>query len=100
DVRPQGVERHAAFAIPLGPGNLDAVQAPCTHDLDALRTQTHRVLDRPLHGTPEHDPLFELLRDRVRDQLCVNLWFANFFDIDVNRHAHELLQLTAQILNV
>src|SRR3954466_1497202 len=100
DVRPQGVKRHAAFAIPLGTGNLDAIQTSGAHDFDALRAKTHCVLDRPLHGTPKHDPLFELLRDRICDELRVDLGLANFLDVDVNRHTHEFLQLTAQIFDV
>src|SRR5215468_7131881 len=69
DVRAQRVERHPALAVPLGPRDLDAVQAPRTHDLDALRAEAHRVLHRALHRAAEHDPFLELLRDRIGDQL-------------------------------
>src|SRR6185436_12527738 len=71
NVRAQGVKRNAAFPIPLGPGDLDAIQSPGAHDLDSLRAKAHRILDRPLHGTPKHDPFFELLRDRIGDQLRI-----------------------------
>src|SRR4029078_6694563 len=37
DVGAQRMQRHAAFAIPLAPGDLDAVEAARAHDLDALR---------------------------------------------------------------
>src|SRR5512135_648531 len=40
DISTEGMQRHAAFAIPLGPGDLDAVQAARTHDLDPLRAET------------------------------------------------------------
>ena len=83
DVGAQRVQRHAAFAIPLGARDLDAVQAARAHDLDALRAQAHRVLHRALHRAAEHDPLLELLRDRVGDQLRVDLGLADLLDVDV-----------------
>src|SRR5207253_5910874 len=46
DVGAQRVKRHAAFAVPLGARDLDAVQAARRHDLDALRAQAHGVLHR------------------------------------------------------
>src|SRR5690606_12495568 len=62
DVGAQRVQWHTAFAIPLGTGNLDSVQAPGTHDLDALGAQAHSVLHRALHGATEHNASLELLR--------------------------------------
>src|SRR5512144_888038 len=61
DIGTQGMQRHAAFAIPLGTCDLDTVQTATAHDLDALRAQTHRILHRTLHGAAEHDAFFELL---------------------------------------
>ena len=78
------MQRHAALAIPLGARDLDAVQAPGAHDLDALRAQAHRVLHRALHRAAEHDPLLELLRDRVGDQLRVDLGLADLLDVHVH----------------
>src|SRR5206468_5384164 len=69
DVGAQRVKRHAPFAIPFGARDLDAVEASRAHDLDALCTQAHRVLHRALHRAPEHDRLFELLADRIGDEL-------------------------------
>src|SRR5512135_1429385 len=57
NISTQCVQRHAALAIPLGTCDLDTVQTPRTHDLDALSTQTHCVLHRALHRTAEHDAL-------------------------------------------
>ena len=94
------MQRHAAFAIPLGTRDFDTVQTARAHDLDALSTQTHRVLHRTLHRTAEHDPALELLRDRISDQLRIRFRLADFFDVDVNRNAHALLQLGLQQFNV
>src|SRR5512140_3197382 len=100
DVGAQRVERHPAFAVPLGPRDLDAVQPPRAHDLDALRAEPHRVLDRSLHRAPEHDPLLELLGDRVRDQLGVDLGLADLLDVEADLAAHHLAQVRAQRLDV
>src|SRR5690606_20179757 len=89
----QGVQRHTTFTIPFGTGNFDTVQPAGGHDLDALRTQAHGVLHRAFHGATEHDPFFQLLSDRISDQLSIGFRLANFFDINVNRHAHQALQV-------
>src|SRR5690606_26892599 len=72
DIGTQRVKRYATFAIPLGTCDFNTVQTACAHDLDALGAQTHSVLHGALHGTAEHDALFELLRDRVGDQLRID----------------------------
>src|SRR6185295_5385933 len=80
--------------------DLDAVKAPRAHHLDALRAEAHRVLHRTLHRAAEHDPLFELLRDRVGDQLRVDLGLANLFDVETKVAAHHLAQVAAKRLDV
>src|SRR4051794_23285819 len=49
DVGPQSVERNAAFAIPLGAGDLRAAEPAGASDLDALRAHTLRRLNGALH---------------------------------------------------
>src|SRR5207248_7444138 len=46
DIGAQGVQRHAAFAIPLFTGDFDTVQTAGRHDLDAQGTQTDRKSTR------------------------------------------------------
>src|SRR5512138_3053883 len=78
DLGAQGVQRHTAFAIPLGTSDFSPVQTARTHDLDALRAEAHGVLHRAFHGTAEHHTLFELLGDAVGDDLSISLGFAHF----------------------
>src|SRR3546814_12060405 len=73
DVGAQGMQRHAAFAIPLRTRDLGAVEAAGDVDLDAQRAQAHRVADDALHRAAAHDAALELLRDRLGDQLPVEL---------------------------
>src|SRR5438067_12694144 len=82
DIRAQRMKRHPALAIPLAAGDFDAVQTSRAHDLDALRAQAHGILHRALHGTAEHDPLLELLGDRVGDELRIDLGLADLLDIE------------------
>src|SRR6516162_6967965 len=100
DVRTQRVQRHAALAVPLGARDLDPVQPPRAHDLDALRTEPHRVLDRALHRATKHDPLLELLCDRVGDELRVDLGLADLLDVEPYFGAHHPAQVGAQSLDV
>src|SRR5690606_36841316 len=84
----------------LSTGNLDSVQAPGTHDLDALGAQAHSVLHRALHGATEHNASLELLRDRIRNELCIDLRLADLFDIDVHGHAQQALKIDLQVFDV
>src|SRR6266545_7924193 len=49
DVRLQRVERQPPLLVPLGAGDLGAVQPPGAADLDPLRSETERRLDPLLH---------------------------------------------------
>ena len=69
-------------------------------DLDALRAQAHRVLHRPLHRAAEHDAFLELLRDRVGDELRVDLGLADLLDVHVHLHAQSFCRLGLQRLDV
>src|SRR5690606_23611863 len=100
DVGAQGVQRHAAFAVPLRTRDLGAVEAAGDVDLDAQRAQAHRVADGALHRAAEHDAALELLRDRLGDQLRVELRLADLGDVDVRRDAHQVGHFLAQLLDV
>src|SRR5688500_8989651 len=100
DLGAQRMQRHPPFAVPLGAGDLGAVQAPGAGDLDALRAQAHGVLHRALHRAAEHHALLELAGDRVGDQLRVELGLPDLLDVHVHRHAHQLLPGVAQPLDV
>src|SRR5450830_455978 len=90
------MQRHTAFAIPFFTSDFNTVQTTTGHNLNALSTQTHCIL----HRTAEHNTLFELLSDRISDQLRIDFWLANFFDVDVNWHAHHFRQFSFQYFNI
>src|SRR5574343_470253 len=100
NVGTQRMERHTAFTVPLGTSDFCTVQAPGAHYLDTLSPQAHSVLHRTLHGTTEHDALFQLLSDRISNQLCINFRLANFFNRHMDRHAHDALKIRTQLFDV
>jgi hypothetical protein len=54
-----------------------------------------------LIGAAEHDALLELLRDRVGDQLRVDLGLPDLLDVDMDLlHAHQAPQLALQRLDL
>ena len=94
------MKRHATFAVPLAACDLDTVETARRHDLDAEGTQTHGVLHRALHGAAEHDPLLELLRDAVGDQLGIDFGLAHFLDVHCDRHTQLLAEFALEVLDV
>src|SRR5450755_1969159 len=100
DVGAQRVQRHAAFAVPLRTCDLGAIQATADVDLDAERSQTHRIADGALHRAAEHDAALKLLRDRFSHQLCVDFGLAHFAHVDVRGNAHHRADFLAQLLDV
>jgi len=51
-------------------------------------------------GAAEHDPLLELLRDAVGDQLSVDFRLAHFFDVHCDRHTQLLAEFALEVLDV
>src|SRR6185312_6897270 len=74
DVGTQGVQRHAALAVLLRARHLRA----------ALGAGADRRRQRALHRPPERDPVLELLGDRLRDQLRVELGALDLGDVHLD----------------
>src|SRR5436190_1068581 len=53
-----------------------------------------------LHRAAQHDPLLELLGDRLRDQLRVDLGLADLLDVEADVPAHHAAQVGTQRLDV
>src|SRR5690606_5562555 len=100
DVGAQGVQRHAAFAIPFHPRDFRAAEAARHVDANALGAEAHGGLHRPLHGAAEGDPAFQLLRDVLGDQLGVGFRLADFDDVQVNLAFGLGRDVLAQLLDV
>src|SRR4051812_49323502 len=100
DVRPQRVQRHAAFAIPLHPSDFRAAEATRAVDTNAFGAETHRRLHRALHGAAERNASLELLRNRFGDQGRIQFRLADFDDVDDDIGSSDVGNLLAQLVDV
>src|SRR6185437_13530067 len=100
DVGAQGVQRHAALAIPFHARDLGAAETAGAIDADAAGAKPHGRLHRALHGAAERNATLELLRDRFSDQLRVELGLTDFHNVDHDIAVGELGDLAAQFLDV
>src|SRR5690606_27218215 len=96
DVGAARVERHAALRVRLAARHLAAAQPPAAGDLHALGAGPDGRGERALHRAPEADPVLELLRDGLRDELRVELGPLDLVDVDLHRLLGERVHLTAQ----
>src|SRR5690554_1473290 len=94
------MERNSAFSIPLRPCNFSPTQSTTNLNLYTFCTLPHGILYSALHGSTEHYPTLELLRDALSNQSGIKIRLTNFFDVDMNRHAHLLANLCAQLFDI
>src|SRR5256886_5034202 len=96
DVRADRVQRHTALGVAFRAAHLAAAEPAAALNLDALRARPDRRGERPLHRAPEADPVLELLRDRLRDELRVELGPLDLVDVDVDGLAGHPVDVLAQ----
>ena len=84
DVGAHRVQRHAAVGVGLGARHLGAAEAAGDLDLDALGAGAHRAGQRALHRAAEGDAVLQLLGDRLRDELRVELGALDLEDVDLD----------------
>ena len=96
DVRAQRVQRDATVRVALGAGHLGAAQATADLDLAALGARAHRAGQRALHRAAEGDAVLQLLGDRLRDELGVELGALDLEDVDLDLLLRDPVQVLAQ----
>src|SRR6202011_5011046 len=100
DVGAQGVQRHAAFAIPFHARDFGAAETARAVDPNTFGAEAHRRLHRALHGAAERDAALELLRDRFGDQRGVELRLADLDDVDDDVGGGDIGDALAQLVDV
>src|SRR6266508_3015239 len=100
DVGPQGVQGHAALAIPLGAGHLGTAPPAGALHPDALGAALHGRVDRAAHRPAERDPAGELLRDALRDQLRVGLGALHLEDVEGHLLVGDLVEVGADLVGL
>src|SRR5450755_2352276 len=99
DVGAQRLQRQPALQVPFFAGDFCAVQAACYANLDALASETQRRIYRFAHRAAEGHALFELQRDRFRDQRGVEFRTVHFHDVDVHFAFGALLHVLLQLVD-
>src|SRR5690606_9782290 len=100
DVGAEGVERHAALHVLLGPAHLGAAEAAGELDPDALGAHAHGGPQGLLHGAAERDAALELLRDILRHEGGVELGPLDLVDVDLDVLVRQLPELLAELLHL
>ena len=90
------MQRHAAVGVAFGAGHLGAAQAPGDLHLHALGAGAHRAGQRALHRAAERHAVLQLLGDRLRDQLRVELGALDLEDVDLDLLVGHPVQVAAQ----
>src|SRR5207248_2579553 len=100
DVRANRVQRDTSLAVHLAPAHLAAAKAARALDLHAGGAGTNRGSERPLHRAPEGDAVRELLGNRLRDELRVELRALDLVDVDVDVLLGQRVQVTPQRIDL
>ena len=96
----QCMQRHSALAIPFGTGNFSTAETATAIDTNAQSTQAHGRLHGALHGATETDTALKLLRDAFCNQLCINLRFTHFNNVQHHFAIGHFADALFQLLNV
>src|SRR5207244_12036757 len=100
DVGFQGMQRETSILVPLGTGDLRAVESSAHANLDPLGAEAEGRLHGLLHGPAEGDAALELGGDVLGHELRVELRALDLLDVDVNLAVDELLQLIAELVDL
>src|SRR6185437_11195420 len=95
DVGAQRVQGNTTVGVGLRAGHLSAAEAAADLDLAALGARAHGARQGALHRAPEGDAILQLLRDRLRDELGVELRSLDLEDVDLDRLAGDPVKIAA-----
>src|SRR5581483_4658582 len=100
NVGAQRVQRQAPLQVPLGTGDLVAVQPAADPHLDSLAAEAQRRIYRLAHGAAKADALFQLQGDGLGHQLRIQFGLVNFLDVHVHLTVGALLQLLLELVDL
>src|SRR3954452_4405206 len=100
DVGAERLQRQLPVQIPLRPCDFRTVQPAGHTDLDAAGTEPQRGLDGLAHRAAEGDGLFELHRDRLANQLRVELRLLDLLNVDEHFAVRLLLDFLLELVDL
>ena len=94
------MQRQTSLQVPLRTCDFIPIQASAHANFNSLAAETQRRVHRLAHRPPEAHPFFQLQRNRLRNQLRVELRLVHFLNVDENVLAGSpLLQLRFQLVD-
>ena len=100
DIGTQRMQRQLTLQIPFTARDFSAVQPAGNANLDAFAAEAQRRIDGLAHGAAESHALFELQRNRFRNQLSIELGLVNFLNVDENFALGLLRQRLLQLFDL
>src|SRR6185436_7189314 len=100
NLRSQGAERDRSGNCFFAAGHFGAAQPAGQLNLDSLGAGFHRLLEHAFHRAAETGPLGELFRNLFCHKVRLQLGSRDFFDLDVDPPAHQVLQLILQLIDL
>src|SRR3954468_20461877 len=100
DLCSQCAERNRPGDCFLATGHFGTAEPASQLNLDSLGTSFHCLIQNPLHRAPEAGPLCELLGDFLSHKVRLQLGACDFFDLDVNAPADQILQLVLKLIHL
>ena len=100
DVLAEGVQRDAAFALPLAAGDFGPAETAGTLDPDPLGAERHGHFNGLFHGAAESNAALELKGDILRHQLRFDLGLLHLLDVEEDFLAGELGEFVLDLLDL
>src|ERR1700704_3937152 len=97
------MQRNAALAVLLSTRDFATIEAARNADFHAQRSTAHRAHHRTLHRAAEHHPLFDLLRNAVRNELRIEFGLPDLGNVQTHvadSHPEQLRRFLPQLLDV
>ena len=95
------LQRHLAFAVPFGTGNVSPAKTAGATDADAVGPAFHGNLHGALHGAAEGNAAFQLDSHVLCNKLGVRFRGADFHNVnvDLGGSAAQALEILADLFN-
>ena len=94
------MQRQPPLQVPLFACDFRAVQPACYAHLDAFTAEAQRRIHRLAHRAPERHALFELQRNRLRNELRIQFRAVHFQDVNVHFPFGALLHVLLQLVDL
>src|SRR5947209_5451531 len=100
DILTEGVQRHAALALPLTASDVRATETAGALNTDTLGAKRHGHFNGLFHSAAESDAAFELERNILSHERGLDLGLLHFLDIEEDFLAGQLGKFLFDLLDL